>query len=79
MFHNVVLPKLPRPSTRELAAFLNTQGYTLDHSRKHHVFKNSAGAMVTVPERQEIGTGLLMAILAEIGCSRDDFMKWWQK
>ncbi len=71
------MPKLPRPSTKELAMFLKTQDYTWHHSRKHHVFKNSEGKMVTVPERKEIGSELLMTILAEIG-SREDFMKWWQ-
>lgn len=33
--------------------------------------------MVTVPERREMGRGLLLEILAQVGSSREEFMKWW--
>ncbi|MGI0057528.1 MAG: type II toxin-antitoxin system HicA family toxin [Nitrosarchaeum sp.] len=71
------MSKLPRPSTKDLAKFLNTIGYRLDHTGKHHVFKNNERKMVTVPERKELGRGLLLEILSQVGSSRDDFIRWW--
>ena len=71
------MSNLPRPSTREVTKFLNTVGYTYDHTGKHHVYKNIDGRIVTVPERREMGRGLLLEILAQVGSSREEFMQWW--
>lgn len=73
------MPKLPQVSTRELIKFLNHNGWVLDHVKgDHYILKNAEGRYVSIPLRNPIGKGLLLAILAEVGISREEFMKeWW--
>jgi predicted RNA binding protein YcfA (HicA-like mRNA interferase family) len=71
--------KLPVISSRDLIKYLLKKGFQYDHTKgSHHVYKSdSNNRRVTIPERKEIGKGLLLAILEEVGISRDDFIQEW--
>ena len=73
------VPKLPRPSTRELIKYLNKKrGFVVIRIKgDHHTLQNHEGRYTTVPLRKEIGQGLLLEILADAGISREEFMKDW--
>lgn len=73
------MPKLPVISSRELIKYLKNKGFEYDHTTgSHHVYKYK-NRLVSIPERKEVGKGLLLAILEEIGISRDDFIQEWYK
>ena len=67
--------KLPLISSRELIKYLKTYDFQLVHTKgSHHVLRNSTGKPITVPERNQVGKGLLLAILAKAGIDRDKFL-----
>ena len=71
------MSKLPVASSRDLIKYLMKKGFQYQHTKgSHHVYKLN-DILVTVPERKEIGKGLLKAILEEAGISRDDFIREW--
>jgi predicted RNA binding protein YcfA (HicA-like mRNA interferase family) len=73
------VPKLPVVSSRDLIKYIKKKGFEYDHTTgSHHVLK-SKESLVTIPERKEIGKGLLLAILEEAGISRDDFIQEWYR
>jgi predicted RNA binding protein YcfA (HicA-like mRNA interferase family) len=75
LYHTDQVPKLPVVSSQELAKFLLKRGFQYDHTTgSHHVYKSN-DRLVTIPERKEIGKGLLLAILEEAGISRDVFIQ----
>jgi predicted RNA binding protein YcfA (HicA-like mRNA interferase family) len=69
--------KLPVVSSRDLIKYLQKKGFQYQHTKgSHHVYKLN-DRLVTVPERKEVGKGLLLGILEEAGISRDDFILEW--
>lgn len=72
------MSKLPTVSSKELIKILvKHKGFSYVHTRgDHHIYKSDT-RWISIPERKEIGKGLLLAILAEAGLTRDDFMKYW--
>jgi predicted RNA binding protein YcfA (HicA-like mRNA interferase family) len=69
--------RLPTVSSRELIRYLTSRGFRYERTRgSHHVLVSNA-ARIVVPERSELGKGLLMAILAEAGISREQFIQDW--
>ena len=72
------MPKLPVVSW-DLIKYLRKKGFGYDHTTgSHHVYK-SKDKLVSIPERKEMGKGLLLAILEEVGISRDDFIQEWYR
>ena len=64
------MPKLPVISSRDFIKFLCHKDFEYSHTKgSHHVYKHKYDKtrMVTVPERNEIKTGLLNGMLAEAG------------
>lgn len=73
------MPKLPVVSSRDLIKYLKRKGFEHDHTTgSHHVYKSN-NRLVSIPERKEVGKGLLLAILEEAGISRDDFIQEWYR
>jgi predicted RNA binding protein YcfA (HicA-like mRNA interferase family) len=73
------VPKLPVISSRDLIKYLKEKGFEYDHTTgSHHVYK-SKNRLASIPERKEVGKGLLLAILEEAGISRDDFIQEWYR
>ena len=76
------MTRLPVISSKDLIKFLTKKkGFYHYHTTgSHHVFKNKDGSIsVVIPERRELGTGLLLAILEEIGMTRDEFIQEWYR
>jgi len=68
--------KLPSVSWREVLKALVRIGFVpVRQSGSHIVLRDEEGARVTVPKHDPIGKGLLMAIIAEAGITRDEFLK----
>lgn len=73
------MPKLPVVSSRDLIKYIEKKGFEYDHTTgSHHVYK-SKDRLVSIPERKEVGKGLLLGILEEAGISRDDFIHEWYR
>ena len=71
------MSKLPVISSKDLIKFLTARGFSYDYtSGDHHIYISQNGR-ISIPERQEMGKGLLLKILAETGISREEFLKWW--
>jgi predicted RNA binding protein YcfA (HicA-like mRNA interferase family) len=72
--------KLPVISSRDFIKYLTKEkGFDYDHTHgSHHIFKRN-DRMVSVPEREEIGKGLLLSMLEEAGITREDFIRGWTK
>jgi predicted RNA binding protein YcfA (HicA-like mRNA interferase family) len=73
------VPKLPVVSSRDFIKYLVKKGFQYHHTTgSHHVYKLH-DRLVSIPERREIGKGLLLGILEEAGFDRDDFIQEWNK
>ena len=71
------MSRLPVVSSKEFTKFLIQKGFIYSRTRGcHHVYKLN-DRLVTVPERKEIGKGLLLDMIEEAGLSREDFIRWW--
>jgi len=42
----------------------------------HHIYKD-LNHRISIPERKELGKGLLRKILQEAGIDEDEFVKYW--
>jgi predicted RNA binding protein YcfA (HicA-like mRNA interferase family) len=70
------MPKLPVLSGRDVIKALAKIGYTFDHQTGSHVMLiNENHKRITVPLHDEIGRGLLKAILKQADLSLDEFLK----
>jgi predicted RNA binding protein YcfA (HicA-like mRNA interferase family) len=70
------MPKLPVLSGRDVIKALSKIGYSFDHQTGSHVILiNEQNKRITVPIHDEIGKGLLKAILKQAGISMDEFIK----
>jgi len=68
--------KLPSVSWREVLKALMRIGFVpVRQSGSHIILRDEEGARVTVLKLDPIGKGLLMAIIAEAGITRDEFLK----
>ena len=74
------MSKLPVISSKDFIKYITKEkGFVYDHTTaSHHIYKRD-GRMVSVPERKEIGKGLLLAMLEEAGITREDFMRDWNR
>ena len=73
------MAKLPLVSSRYLIKYLAAHGFVHIHTRgSHHVLRRGTRTVV-VPERAQVGRGLLLEILAQVGLSRDEFLGDYNK
>ncbi|MCA2003796.1 MAG: type II toxin-antitoxin system HicA family toxin [Candidatus Nitrosotenuis sp.] len=72
------MSKLPVVSSNDFIKFIvKEKGYSYLHTRgDHHIYVSKNGR-VSVPERKELGKGLFLALLEEVGSNRDEFLKYW--
>jgi mRNA interferase HicA len=62
-------------SWRKVARALTKLGFRVARQRGSHIIFKDDGKTVPVPRDEEIGPGLIGAIAAEIGMSREEFEK----
>lgn len=69
---------LPVISSDELIKYLTKEkNFVYVHTRgSHHIFK-SYTKRISIPERKELGKGLLRQILLEAEISEDEFNIYW--
>lgn len=73
------MPKLPAISSKEFIKYLSKLGFQYIHTRgSHHIFKKD-NKMISVPEREVIGKGLLNDLLEEAGINKQDFIREWNR
>ncbi len=65
------MPKLY--SWRQVAKGLNKLGFQVERQRRSHIIFKSKDKTVPVPRDDELGPGLIRAIAAEIGISKEEF------
>ena len=74
------MPKLPRPSGKEMLAFLVRRGFVIMRiNGSHHVL--SAGTIrtsVPVHGNATLKIGTLQGILRDIGMSAEEFVDTWK-
>jgi predicted RNA binding protein YcfA (HicA-like mRNA interferase family) len=71
------MPKLPAVKPREIAKFLERNGFVLDHvSGSHHIYYNSASKRrAVIPEHnRDIPKGTLASLLREAGFTREELI-----
>lgn len=72
------MANLPVISSDDLIKYLTKEkSFVYVHTRgSHHIFK-STNIRISIPERKELGRGLLRQILLEVGVSEDEFNEYW--
>lgn len=65
-------------SSKDLIKFLGSLGFQFVHQRGSHIIlrRSSDNRRVSVPRRKEVGIGLFLAILAQVGSSKEEFNQW---
>ena len=74
----IKMTKLPKVSGKELCKILEKLGFEKIYGKGSHVrFKHLDGRRTVVPVHgnEELGPGLLLAILKQVGLLREDFDK----
>ena len=66
--------KLPLVSSRDLIKYLATRGFRHVHTKGSHHVLQCGMLKVVVPERRQVGRGLLLSILADADISRCTFL-----
>jgi predicted RNA binding protein YcfA (HicA-like mRNA interferase family) len=62
-------------SWREVVKALNRAGYRVVRQRGSHIFVAKDDVVVPVPRHDEIKRGTLMAIIAEAGMTKEEFLR----
>jgi predicted RNA binding protein YcfA (HicA-like mRNA interferase family) len=76
------MPKLPAVKPREIAKFLERNGFVLDHvSGSHQIYYNLASKRrAVVPHHnREIPKGTLLSLLREAGFTREALIEFLQE
>ncbi len=67
-------------SSNVFSKFIFELGYTYHHqSGSHMIFRKEGKRSLSVPVRKEIGKGLLLSLLDQVGSTKDDFQQWYSK
>ena len=75
------MPKLPAVKPREVARFLQSRGFLLDHvSGSYFIYYNpSSKRRAVIPQHnRDLPKGTLLSILREAGFTRDEFLQHLQ-
>jgi len=73
------MPKLPAVKPREVARFIESCGFLLDHvSGSHFIYFNSVSKRRAVIPRhnRDIPKGTLLSLLREAGFTREEFLEF---
>lgn len=75
------MPKLPRPSGREMVRFLERRGLRVVRIAGSHHFMDGAGKRTTVPvhANRSLKTGTLRGILRDVDMSPAEFERLWHE
>ncbi len=73
------MPKLPRPSGKEMVRFLEVQGFRVVRIRSSHHFMERGDQHTSVPvhSNRTLKIGTLRGILRDIDMSPDEFERLW--
>jgi predicted RNA binding protein YcfA (HicA-like mRNA interferase family) len=69
------LSKLPVLSWREVVNALEKAGFHVARQKGSHLILVKGDCVLPVPRHDEIKRGLLMAIIAESGLTKEEFLK----
>jgi len=69
------LSKLPLLSWREVVKALEKAGFQIARQKGSHLILVKDECVVPVPRHEQIKRGLLMAIMAESGVTKEEFLK----
>jgi predicted RNA binding protein YcfA (HicA-like mRNA interferase family) len=69
------LSKLPLLSWREVVKALEKAGFQIARQKGSHLILVKDECIVPVPRHEQIKRGLLMAIIAESGLTKEEFLK----
>lgn len=76
------MPKLPAVKPREVARFIESRGFLLDHiSGSHFIYFNPATKRrAVIPQHnRDLPKGTPLAILRETGFTREEFLQFLDK
>ncbi len=73
------MPKLPRPTGKEMLAFLESRGFTLVRVHgSHHILRNGhVRTSVPIHGNNQLKIGTLHGILRDIRLSAEEFADTW--
>jgi len=72
--------KLIQISSKELMTFLESNGFSLHHSKGSHFIMIKHGiARVVIPYRSELAIGTTLAILQEAGIEREKYLNYFSR
>ena len=69
------MSKLPLLSWREIVNALEKAGFQVARQKGSHLILVKIECVVPVPKHAQIKRGLLMAIIAESGLTKEEFLK----
>jgi predicted RNA binding protein YcfA (HicA-like mRNA interferase family) len=70
------MPHLPVISGDQFVKAVRKIGYNWDHTEgSHMILLHPSGRRLSVPRHTELGSGLLRALIRDIGLSREEFIK----
>ena len=69
------MSKLPLLSWREVVKALEKAGFQVARQKGSHLILVKDECIVPVPKHEQIKRGLLMAIIAESGLTKEEFLK----
>jgi predicted RNA binding protein YcfA (HicA-like mRNA interferase family) len=72
------MPKLPAVKPREIAKFLERNGFVLDHvSGSHHIYHPTSKRRAVVPQHnRDIPKGTIVSLLREAGFTREALIQF---
>ena len=75
------MPKLPRPTGKEMIKFLEGLGFRVVRIVGSHHFMDGGGRRTTVPVHgnRNLKIGTLRAILRDVDVSPDEFARLWSE
>jgi predicted RNA binding protein YcfA (HicA-like mRNA interferase family) len=69
------MPHLPVISGDQFVKAVRKIGYNWDHTEgSHMILLHPSGRRLSVPRHTELGSGLLRALIRDIGLSREEFI-----
>ena len=72
--------KLIQVSSKEMIAFLESNDFSLHHSKGSHFVMIKQGiARVVIPFRNELAIGTTLAILKEAGIEREKYLNYFSR
>lgn len=70
------MPRLPGTSGDEFREVMRKIGYVWDHTEgSHMILLHPSRGRLSAPRRDELGPGLLRALIRDAGLTRDEFLR----